>query len=1147
MGKNIAVFFPIQKTLSHLLVCRQVQLTLFFNLSHNKIMQKHRNIQFFWIRKLLSVTLNRIPLPMRLLIIMLCISVGCINATNTYAQNTILELNVENQTVENVLNEIENQTEFMFFYNSKQVDVHRRVSVTANKRNVFKILDEIFRNTNVTYSVLDKSIILSSKKLVQPEELRKITGKIVDVRGEPVIGATVAVKGTSKGTVSDLDGKFVLQIEAGKEILLEISYIGYQPQEVKVGSRADLTVTLKENLQLLDEVVVVGYGSIKAKELTSSISHVSSDLFLNVSASNPLMQIQGKVASVSITNTAMADPNSDASVQIRGVSSRNAGLGPLYVIDGIPGANIQNVNSNDIASIDILKDGAASAIYGTRGSNGVIIITTKRGNTDGKISVTYNGYFAIDKIVNKPELLNAREFREYRVPNGSPDYGASTDWFDEVTKTGATQNHSVTISGGSNKFNYRATVDFKDATGVDLRSERKEYGGRVILNQGTSSDLFKFSITAAPRVINRDFADQGAIDIALRANPTFPVMDSDDPTLYNDFTGKLPTGPNPVETLKLIQSGSETKMLDWSASATFNILAAIDPDLLQKGGLFNTQISISQSIIDNFDYYFNPSTTSVNRFNNIKGTASRGYSKAKSEALEWIGTGAYQLGEHSFNGMVGYSYNYYESSGMSARNRNFVSDALGYNNLGSGDNEAKLDPDRVGMSSVKESSKLIGFFGRISYNYKSKYMLTGSLRYEGSSRFGDNNKWGYFPAVSGGWRISEESFMRSYKWIDDLKLRADLGITGNQEIPNYKSLALYSPFGQTYYNGQYISVVGPNTNINPNLRWEKAINWNIGIDFSLFKNKVTGSLNYYNRKQKDLVGDYIAPIPPNIVPTIYANVGTMKNSGLEVEIQIAAVKTKDFSYNIGLVGEVNSNTFESFSNDTYKGKGYDDAAYLNLGDFGLSGVPIQRVEEGKRVGTFYMHSYAGIDANGKWLVWNADKTQKIPIADAKEADKHYVGNGLPKYKWSMTHTFNYKKFDLSLSFRGAFDFDIYNTFDYAFSLKDAQKGYNVLRDAYRQNLYVEDGLAKPTDYFLRKGDFMKLDVATLGYTLDLKENRFLSRVRAYVTGRNLFTIKPYDGIDPDFIPVNGLTPGALTGTNYYPSSLQILFGLQLNF
>jgi len=983
-----------------------------------------------------------------------------------------------------------------------------------------------------------------SLAVLHAEDTKPVSGVVKDTKNESLIGVTIKVKNKQIMTVTNNDGQFV--IAAGQGEVLELTYIGFKTKEVPVQGN-NMNIVLEEDQVILDDIVVIGYGSMKAKESTSAIAHISSDKFSQISSTNPLMQIQGKVASVSISNTSEADPNSAASVQIRGVSSRNAGLGPLYVIDGVAGANIQNVNSNDIASIDILKDGAASAIYGTRGSNGVIIVTTKKGNTDGTISTSYSGYMAVDMIINKPDLLTADEFRTLRVPEGANDFGSSTDWFDQVTQTGKVQSHTLTISGGNSKMNYRATVDYRDAEGVDIRSGRKEYGARASLNHGQASDIFRMSLSVAPRVINRDMSDQSAIDIAIRANPTFYVMEEDNPSLYSTFTNRLPTGPNPVEKLKLIENGSETKILDWNASATLNILSAINPDLANGTNMLNTQVTLSQNIIDNFDYSFIPSTVSTNRDANIKGQASRGYSKAKMESLEWIANGAYTYQKHSFTGMVGYSYNYFENSGLSAGNRNFVSDALKYNNLGSGDNEALLDKGRVYMRSSKESSKLIGFFGRLTYNYANKYMMTASLRYEGSSRFGTNHKWGYFPAVSGGWRIKNEEFMRNVSWIDDLKLRADFGITGNQNIPNYKSLAQYSPSGQVFYNGDWLTITGPTTNINPNLHWEKGINWNVGVDFSIFNNILSGSLNYYNRTQKDLVGTYDAPMPPNVASTIFVNVGTMLNSGVEADLYINAITRKDFSYTIGLVGEINHNIFKKFSNDLYQSKGYDDSAKLGLGDFGVANVPIQRMEEGHRVGAFYMLSYAGLDNEGKWLVWNKDNTEKISINDAVDDDKRYVGNGLPKYRMSMSHMFKYKNWDLSLSFRGAFGFDIYNTMEYAFGISQGQKGYNIFHSAYEENKDIKDGMGKPTDYFLTKGDYMKLDVATLGYTLKIKNSRFLSSVRVYMTGRNLFTIKGYDGLDPDFIPVNGLTPGALTSTRYYPSTRQILGGLQLSF
>jgi hypothetical protein len=451
------------------------------------------------------------------------------------------------------------------------------------------------------------------------------------------------------------------------------------------------------------------------------------------------------------------------------------------------------------------------------------------------------------------------------------------------------------------------------------------------------------------------------------------------------------------------------------------------------------------------------------------------------------------------------------------------------------------------MGSSKSDSKLIAFFGRLSYNYKMRYLLTGSLRYEGSSRFGANNKWGLFPAISGGWRISEEAFMNDITWVDDLKLRADFGVTGNQNIPNYKSLALFGIYGYQFYNGNYVATAGPSTNINPNLRWEKGYNWNIGVDFTLLKSILSGSINYYNRIQKDLVGNYDAPVPPNLVPTIYANVGTMKNSGFELEIQIATIRKKDFTYTIDVVGETMENKFVSFSNDVYTGRNYQDIAVLDLGGFGLSNVPVQRLEEGKRVGSFYTYGYAGLDESGNWLFWNTDNSKKLTSTEVTDADRRYTGNGLPKYRASMTNNFTYKDFDLTVSFRGAFDFDIYNVHEYAYGLKNSQRGYNTFLRAYTTNAAINAQIGKPTDFVLQKGDYLKLDAATLGYTLNFKDLRYWSSIRLYATGRNLLTFKSHNGLDPDYYPANGLTPGVPLNTNFYPSTRQFLIGTQINF
>jgi outer membrane receptor protein involved in Fe transport len=503
----------------------------------------------------------------------------------------------------------------------------------------------------------------------------------------------------------------------------------------------------------------------------------------------------------------------------------------------------------------------------------------------------------------------------------------------------------------------------------------------------------------------------------------------------------------------------------------------------------------------------------------------------------------YDTNNHHLKFMGGYSYQYFVNDGLNAENKNFASDILGPNNLGSGTYNSD-EIGRLGMGSYKNDAKLIAFFGRLSYNYKDKYFATFSLRHEGSSKFGANHKWGSFPAVSAGWRISEEDFMKDVKWISDLKLRGDFGVTGNQDFDSYKSLALMSSYDLIYYQGSYIKGWGSSSNPNPDLRWEKGKNWNIGLDFSLFNYRLSGSINYYHRKQQDLLGTYDVPQPPYAHPTTFVNVGTMKNTGVEIELNWNAVHTKDFDYTIGFVGSTSDNKFVSFSNDTYEGQSF----------YWLSGFPLypgnpgalQRIEEGERIGNFYTFEYAGVDEEGGWLIYSKDG-QKIPIAEGTDEDKKVVGNGLPKFSMSMTHAFRYKNFDLNLYFRGNFGYQIYDAQDLYYGLQNAAPNTNVLESAYNENQHIT-GTNVHSSYFVHNGNFLKLDVATLGYTWNCG-SKWLEKARFYITGRNLFTISGYHrGLDKDAYCVNGMEPGVPYSKNgYYPSSRQFLFGVQLNF
>lgn len=953
----------------------------------------------------------------------------------------------------------------------------------------------------------------------------QVKGVVKDVvTSEPLPGVAVLVKGTKTGTSTNSDGTYSISLV--KNSVLSFSSIGYQTKEVTVTGNGELNVALSEDSQFLNEVVVVGYGTMDKKELTSAIAHVSSKDFLSSSGNDPAMLIQGKVAGVSIVNTGAADPNNQASIQIRGISSRSAGLGPLIVIDGVPGGNMTNLNPNDIESIDILKDGAASAIYGTRGSNGVVLITTKKGQKDGVVHTSYNGLVSANFMIDELDMLSADEYRQYRTSLGkSVDYGGNVDWLKEVSRVGLSHQHTITMSGGNSDNSYRVSADYRNSTGIDRRSERSEYGARASVTHTTKNGFLIFSANIAPRVINAEAADWNVFHNAIEANPTTPIYDPQNPSMYFSFFGQQ-AGYNPVEANRTVKDDREIKYLDWDATAKLNLTKD-----------FTTQITFADQQIDNYNSWFRPSTNTEGISKGWSGEASKSYSKNSQYSVEWLANYAKSIENHNVKLMAGYSYQYFLNSGMTAENKNFPSDGITYNSIGQG--EWAKEDGHVGMTSFKNDAKLIAFFARVNYDYEGKYLLTASFRHEGSSKFGVNNKWGNFPAFSGGWRISQESFMKGIKWINDLKVRADYGVTGNQNFDSYLSLNTMTGFGDYYYNGKYFTVWGPSKNVNPDLKWEKGINWNIGLDFSLLNYQLTGSVNYYNRTQKDLLGNYNVPIPPYLYSTTFVNVGTMKNSGIEFDLNWNAINKKDFQYSVGIVGSTISNKFVSFSNSQYVGQ---DFYYVAPTEDPFPFHYLQRIEKGKRLGEFYMWKCAGINKQGEWLIYDKDNNLK-PAADATDADMRAVGNGLPKFTASMSHDFRYKNWDLSLFFRGAFGFDLFNIHEFYYGMPD-EVG-NVLKKAYTKNVQIK-GNPAVTDYFLEKGDYLKLDMVNLGYTFNF-DNKLIDKMKVYVTGRNLFTFTEFTGVDPSTYQTNGLQPGATGSRNYYPSCRQVIFGVQLDF
>lgn len=960
----------------------------------------------------------------------------------------------------------------------------------------------------------------------------QVSGRVTDSAGETLIGAGVIIVETGTGTVTDLDGNYSIDVAAGQT--LAFSCIGYKARKVEWSGEATLDVILEEDRNLLDEVVVVGYGTMTRKEMTSAISHVAAKDLSQVTSLDTRMLLQGKVSGVSVTNSALADPNQQGNIQIRGLSSRNAGTGPLYVIDGVPGGDMTNINPEDIESIDVLKDGAASAIYGTRGGNGVILVNLKKGARDGHVHTSFSSSLTINLPKNELEFLDAGQFRSYRAYNNPIlDIGGDTNWFDAVTRTGYQQKHTVSVSGGSVASNYRLTADFRDARGVDLRSTRREYGARITVNHTTKGGLFTFSGTASPRMIDRNLAIGFG---GIRNNPTAPVYDDANANGYYHFPAGG-SGVNNVEQSTETISSTEITLLEWNVSAQLNLLPLLAPK--HKNLSLTSRVVFSDSPTNKFAGTYSNSTYSSNLNSAVTGSGGRDYDLIRNNNFEWVNNFSGKFGSHNLRLMAGYSYTYGTSSGLAATNSRFDSDLTTFNALGSGLEDSKSGV--IGISTYKSDHKLISFFARVNYDFKERYIMSMSLRHEGSSRFGANHKWGDFPAVSLGWRISDEPFMKGLGWIDDLKLRYDFGVTGNQDFSNYLSQSLFRSYGWYEYEGQKFKVWGPSSNVNSELRWEKGYNQNLGLDFSLFKYRVSGSINYYYRRQVDLLGSYSVPQPPNLFGSIYANVGTMRNSGFEFDLNFIPIQTNDWRLSVTLVGATNDNIFESFSNDVYQG-----ASYYNVCTMDNPNNPgyLQRIEEGKRIGNYYTYRYAGVDKSGDWLIFDAHDNV-IPVAEGTEADKTITGNGLPWFTGGLTANLSWRGWDCTLSLRGAAGFQLFNVHDFYYGLQSMDT--NVLTSAYARNAHITKGKNVISDYFLEPGDYLKIDNFSVGYSWT-PNYKYLERLRVFATAANLYTFTAFTGIDPSVYEVNGLTPGTFGGSAYYyPSVFQFIFGVQLGF
>jgi TonB-linked SusC/RagA family outer membrane protein len=959
-----------------------------------------------------------------------------------------------------------------------------------------------------------------------------ITGIVVDEKSLPLPGVGIKTA-SNRTTVTDGTGKFAIATTSPTE-QITFTYVGYAPVTRAAGTgNAPLSIRLApasgETLQDV-QIVAVGYGTLDKREVTSAVAHLDSADFRQSGSRNPLDLIQGKVAGLQITRTGGSNPNSGVGIQLRGITSVTGSQSPLIVIDGIPGGNLDLLQQDDIQSMDVLKDGSGAAIYGTRANAGVILITTKKGRS-GPAKFDYSSYVRHESLYKRPDFMTAEQMRA-RVASGEltrRDYGNTTDFFNDLVNSGnISHNHNLAIAGGSENTSYRASLNYRNLQGFAKENGREEYGIRLNLNQKGFDNKLNLSTNLTTNFNKANLLGGGGWEDQFRRNPTLSNFNPDgsfyfENTSTNQFARLSQESNNRQQQTSSIDSKADFEIVKGLKASLFGAIqrnSYIDGEYRSITGEYSLENDIYKG-----GGYARRATVLEQNFN-IEPT------------LEYKPTLG---GDHSLTALAGYSYRYEVFEGFNANNLGFLNDLFEENNLNAGN---QLGAGKAGLGSYKNDNTLIAFFGRLNYSYKGRYFAQAIYRREGSSRFGINNKWGDFPAFSAGWTISEEDFMKDSKIFSNLKLRAGYGVTGNSGIGNYASLVTLGTGGVYLYpDGQYRETYGPNSNPNPDLRWEKKRELNIGLDFGLFSNKVSGSLDVFSRVTKDLLDNYESPQPPYIRSNIYTNVGSISAKGIELTLSYAALKTQDFSWNIDFAGSTTSNKLDSYSDENYKRE------YLSLGDIGGYGAlgNAIRTYEGGRLGEFWGKKFAGFTEDGKWLFYNraGEKVRNDQINnsfDRATTDLAVIGNGIPKYYLSLANNFSYKKFDLRIFLRGKFGYDILNTT--AISYGNKISGDNLLNSTFTKYAGINDTYMY-SDYYVENGSHLKIDEITLGYRFDLK-NKFIRNLRVYATGQNLATITNYTGNDPDFVNDTGLAPG-IDGRGPYPSTRSFVFGLNIGF
>lgn len=973
-------------------------------------------------------------------------------------------------------------------------------------------------------------IMLSSEKLSAQGGV-SVHGKVIDETGAPMPGTTVQEKGTSNGTTTDINGEYQINVKGDDSVLI-FSSVGYNPQEVVVGNQQVIDVSLNQKTDQLEEVVVVGYGTQKRTDVTSAVASVKSENFVKGSVTDAAQLIRGKVAGLAVVTTD-GNPTSTAQVSLRGISTLNAGTTPLVIIDGVPGT-LTTVAPEDIESIDVLKDGSAAAIYGTRGTNGVILITTRKSKGTTSPTIEVNAYLTTQRITKRLNFFDADQYRQLvkQGKTGATDYGSSTDWLDQVTRNPVSKVYNINLKGSTDRTSYVVNLNYRDLNGLMLQSNNRIIYPRIEVNHTMFNGFLKINAN-----INGYEQRYGAFDgggyrgdiyrNAIYLNPTQPVKNPDG--TYSEHVDKTDYA-NPVSLINNSDGIQQNTNLRTIGTLTLTPVNNLDIRLLGSRDIFNNIAGYSET-----KQHYSTLHDGKN------GYAARGTSRNEEDLLEFTANYKYDFSGHSITGLAGYSWRQNDNQSFYAQNYDFPSNDYSYNSLQSG---KALSRGQGVQNSYRSQNRLISYFFRLNYSYKDKYLLMASIRREGSSKFGANHKYGNFPAASIGWNAKNESFLVKNKSISMLKFRAGYGITGTEPANPYLSLDRINFNTNTYINGQWIQVINPSSNANPDLRWEKKKEFNMGLDLGLLDNRLTMTVDYYNRTTSDLLFNYPVATPPYLYDNITANAASMENKGVEISLNFAAIEYKDFTWNTQVNYSTNRNRILSLSDKNFQlASGYFDAGFLSE----PIQTPTSRVKIGQPIGNFYGFKSVDIDDAGHWIILDKEGNRK-PIIQAQADDKQIIGNGVPKHYLAWNNSFSYKNFDLNITMRGAFGFQILNTPRIWYETPVMMTRGNLLVTAY-DNVYdkrplADDQSVNYLSYFVENGNYWKIDNITVGYNLPIKA-KYIRRVRVYASGSNLKTFTKYKGIDPE-VAILGLAPG-VDDRNRYPATSTYTLGTFLTF